>query len=75
MRDHLTASPDLLSALVFGAVSVSVTWFAMEPILGAGILGANIPGRSVALVHDFTSHLSMGFGLYAGDIVARALGA
>ena len=65
--------PGLLSALVFGAFSVSVTWFAMEPILGAGVLAANVPARGPALAHDFTSHLSMGLGLYVGDIVARAL--
>ncbi len=75
MRFVFAAPPSLPSALVFGAVSVCVTWFVMEPMLGAGVLGANIPGRRVALAHDFTSHLSMGLGLYVGHVVANALGA
>lgn len=41
----------------------------MEPILGAGVLGANIPARRVALAHDFTSHLSMGLGLAVGRVI------
>lgn len=73
MRYGFGSSPGLLSALLFGAVSVSVTWFFMEPILGAGVMGANIPHRPVALAHDFTSHLSLGVGLYAGDLATRAL--
>ncbi len=75
MRFAFGVAPSLLSALIFGAVSVSVTWFVMEPILGAGVLGANIPGRGAALAQDFTTHLSMGLGLYLGHVVASALGA
>lgn len=67
------APVDLVSALVFAALSVSVTWFVMEPILGAGVMAAHVPGRARVLAQDFTSHLSLGFGLYAGDLVARAV--
>ena len=65
--------PDLLSALIFAALSVSVTWFVMEPILGAGVMAAHVPGRCRVLAQDFTSHLSLGVGLYLGDLVARAV--
>ena len=74
MRFAFVAPPSLLSAVVFGGVSDCITWFLMEPILGAGALAANIPARGVALAHDFTSHLSIGPGLYVGYVIASALG-
>jgi hypothetical protein len=69
----LGTPPSLLSALVFAALSVGVTWFFMEPVLGAGVMAAKVPNRPVALAHDLTSHLAMGLGLWAGDLIARPL--
>ncbi|MEJ0051544.1 MAG: DUF2938 family protein [Methylovirgula sp.] len=70
MRFIIGSPPSFVSALVFGAVSVGVTWFFMEPILGAGIMGSKIPQQASAMAHDFTSHLSLGLGLYIGALVA-----
>jgi hypothetical protein len=70
MRFVVGSPPSFISALVFGAVSVVVTWFFMEPILGAGVTGSKIPGQAGAMVHDFTSHLSLGIGLYIGSWAA-----
>jgi hypothetical protein len=75
MRFVFDAEPGLMSALLFGAASVSVTWFVMEPALGGGMLASNLPRRAAALAQDFTSHLSIGFGLYVGAMIARALAA
>ncbi len=70
MRFVVGSPPSFISAMVFGAVSVGVTWFFMEPILGAGIMGSKIPRQARAMAHDFTSHLSLGLGLYVGALVA-----
>jgi hypothetical protein len=70
MRFIVGAPPGFVSALVFGAVSVAVTWFFMEPILGAGFMGSKIPHQAGAMAHDFTSHLSLGVGLYFGTLAA-----
>ncbi len=70
MRFVIGAPPSFISALVFGAISVGVTWFFMEPILGAGVMGSKIPQQARAMVHDFTSHLSLGLGLFVGALVA-----
>lgn len=77
MRCVFAAPPDLVSALVFGAVSVGVTWFVMEPILGAGAMAGHVPAavRAKVVGQDFTSHLSIGFGIYLGTLVARFFGA
>ena len=71
MRFAVGSPPSFVSALVFGAVSVGVTWFVMEPMLGAGVMGSKTPRQASAMAHDFTSHLSMGLGLYVGAWAAR----
>ena len=65
----LGIEPGFVSAMVFGAVSVSVTWFVMEPILGAGPMASKTPKPAAVAVHDFASHLSFGFGLFLGVFV------
>lgn len=69
MRFVVGSPPSFVSALVFGAVSVGITWFFMEPVLGAGVMGSKLPRQAGAMVHDFTSHLSLGLGLYIGTWV------
>ena len=61
--------PGFVPAMVFGIVSVSVTWFMMEPILGAGVMGAGMPDPTVTRIHDFCSHLGFGLGLYFGGLL------
>lgn len=58
-----------IPAMAFGIISVSVTWFMMEPILGAGAMAANTPDPTVARLHDFGSHLGFGLGLYLGGVM------
>lgn len=67
----LGTEPSLVSAVLFGAISVSVTWFLIEPILGAGVMAANVPDevRAKVRIQDFTSHLSIGLGIYLGALV------
>ena len=61
--------PGFVPAMVFGIVSVSVTWFMMEPILGARVMGAGTPDPTVTRIHDFCSHLGFGLGLYLGGLL------
>ena len=65
----LGTGPGFVPAMAFGILSVSVTWFMMEPILGAGPMGANTPDPTVTRMHDFCSHLGFGFGLYFGGLL------
>ena len=65
--------PDFISAIVFGAISVSVTWFVMEPILGAGAMASKTPKPPAVMMQDFTSHLSFGFGLHRYSVDAQWL--
>jgi len=69
----LGIEPGFVPAMVFGALSVSVTWFVMEPILGAGVMAAKTPKPPAAMAQDFASHLSFGFGLFLGVVIFRAV--
>ncbi|WP_421724662.1 DUF2938 family protein [Bauldia sp.] len=69
----LGIEPGFAPAIIFGAISVSVTWFVMEPILGAGVMASHLPKHGLVRVQDFTSHLSFGFGLFLGVIIFRAV--
>jgi hypothetical protein len=73
MEIVLRSPPGFVSAMVFGAVSVSVTWFFMEPVLGAGAMASRTPKPTAVMAQDFTSHLSFGLGLYLGVEAFRAL--
>lgn len=61
------------SAMTFGVLSVSLTWFVVEPLLGLGPMASHLPNRTAVRILDFTSHLSFGFGLYVGGVLASAL--
>ena len=37
--------PGFVSAMIFGIVSVSVTWFIIEPMLGAGFMASKTPNQ------------------------------
>ena len=62
-------TPGFVPAMIFGLGSVVVTWFMMEPILGAGAMGANTPNPMVTRLHDLGSHFGFGLGLYVGGLI------
>ena len=61
--------PGFVPAMAFGVVSVAVTWFMMEPILGAGVMAANTDDPNTKRAHDLGSHLGFGLGLYLGGLL------
>ena len=62
-------TPGFVPAMIFGLGSVAVTWFMMEPILGAGVMGGNTPNPMVTRLHDLGSHFGFGLGLYLGGLL------
>jgi hypothetical protein len=65
----LGTGPAYVPAMAFGIVSVAVTWFMMEPILGAGVMAANVDDPQAKRLQDFGSHLGFGLGLYLGGLL------
>lgn len=65
----LGTGPGFVPAMAFGLLSVSVTWFMMEPILGAGPMASNTPKPMIARLHDLGSHCGFGVGLFWGGLL------
>jgi len=61
------------AAFAFGIVTVAITWFVIEPLLGAGPAARNVPNGNLVRAQDLTSHAAFGVGLYLGGVLAATL--
>ena len=66
----LDRAPTLLNGLVFGAASVVIPWFILQPGLGIGMMGRLAPNPWVPPVNALTSHLLYGAALFVGTRLA-----
>jgi hypothetical protein len=62
--------PTLLSALVFGVLTVAAPWFVMQPAMGAGVLAMKTPTPLKNGLRSLANHAVFGAGLY---VTAAAL--
>ncbi|WP_422366824.1 DUF2938 family protein [Pelagibius sp.] len=69
----LDSPASLLNGLVFGAVSVVIPWFVMQPGLGIGVMGRLAANPWVPRLNAFFSHVIYGAALYAGIRLASHL--
>lgn len=58
--------PTLLSAWVFGLVTILSPWFVMQPGLGLGICAVKAPRPNLVRVQNFIIHSIFGIALYIG---------
>ena len=68
----LDRPPSLLNGLVFGAASVIIPWFILQPGLGIGVMGRLAPNPAVPIFNALTSHVIYGVALFAGVWLATA---
>lgn len=61
----------LVSALLFGAVTVLIPYFIMQPALGMGIMAAKLPTPWRARGKSLVTHLVFGSGLYLSAQIIR----
>ena len=66
----LERPPSLLSGLAFGAASVVIPWFIMQPGLGVGVMARHAPKPWVPRLNALTSHVIYGGALFVGAWVA-----
>jgi Protein of unknown function (DUF2938) len=62
-------SPGFWWAMGFAIAILVVTWFVVQPSLGAGFAASNTPDPWVTRLHDLGSHVAYGLGLYIGGLL------
>ena len=67
----LTSGPSLISALVFGLVTLVAPWFIMQPGMGAGIFAARTPRPGLMRLINLSMHTVFGVSLYLGWLLIQ----
>ncbi len=62
----LGTAPTLLSAWVFGLVTILSPWFIMQPCLGLGLCACKAPKPNLVRLQNFAIHSIFGMALYFG---------
>ena len=62
----LAATPSLISALVFGLVTLAAPWLVMQPAMGAGIFASRTPRPGLMRMINLSMHAVFGVSLYVG---------
>lgn len=73
MPDEWLARPTLLPALLFGAITVMVPWFSMQPAFGMGLAASRTPNPSAARFKSLTTHAVFGAGLFLAAHLVNAV--
>jgi len=65
--------PTLVSAVVFGLVTILSPWLVMQPALGLGICASKAPRPALVRMQNLIIHTIFGFALYYSWQVPNAL--
>ena len=65
--------PSLLNGAVFGAASVVIPWFILQPGLGIGVMGRLAPNPWVPRLNALSSHIIYGVALFIGAWLVTGL--
>ncbi len=68
----LDRPPSLLNGAVFGAASVVIPWFILQPGLGIGVMGRLAPTPWVPRLNALSSHILYGVALFTGAWLAAS---
>ncbi|MEH6631240.1 MAG: DUF2938 domain-containing protein [Halopseudomonas aestusnigri] len=56
--------PQLVPAVVFGAITLIFPFFILQPAFGAGLAASKTPNPPIARLRSLNAHVSFGLGLY-----------
>ena len=65
--------PTLVSAVLFGLITILSPWLLMQPALGLGICASKAPRPSLVRMQNLMIHTIFGFALYYSYQLAEAL--
>ena len=60
----LSRNPSLISALIFGLVTLVAPWLILQPCMGAGLCASRTPRPGVLRVVNVSAHAVFGVSLY-----------
>ncbi|MCG7623518.1 DUF2938 domain-containing protein [Epibacterium sp. Ofav1-8] len=67
------ATPSLLPALIFGALTVAAPFFILQPAFGAGVAARRTPKPGLARAKSLMAHLSFGAGIWLAAVLWASL--
>ena len=67
----LSRDPSLVSALVFGLVTLVAPWLIMQPAIGAGVFATRTPRPRVMRLVNLSMHAVFGASLYLGWLLIQ----
>ena len=65
--------PTLISAIIFGIITVSAPFFIMQPAFGLGVAASKTAKPLQARIRSLMNHAVFGFGLYLFGLAVRWL--
>ena len=65
--------PTLISALLFGIVTVLIPFFIMQPAFGLGLAASKTPNPMQSRIRSLINHTSFGVGLYLFGLLVNWL--
>jgi hypothetical protein len=66
VRICLSSDPTIISAVIFGLVSLIAPWFVVQPGMGIGFFASKAPRPGMVRLVSLSLHLVFGLSLYAG---------
>ena len=66
-----SSGPSLISALVFGLVTLVAPWLIMQPSMGAGVFASRTPRPGVMRLINLSMHVVFGVSLYIGWLLIQ----
>jgi len=67
----LSREPSLVSAFVFGLVTLVAPWLIMQPGMGAGVFASRTPRPNVMRLVNLSMHVIFGVSLYGAWLIVR----
>lgn len=65
--------PSLISAILFGVITVLAPFFIMQPAFGSGIAASKTSNPALARFRSLMNHIVFGFGLYIFSLLVGFL--
>jgi hypothetical protein len=67
----LRSGPSIISAIIFGLITLAAPWFIMQPAMGAGVFATKTPRPGLMRIINLSMHAIFGVSLYVGWLLIQ----